>query len=215
MKITAFLLTTGLAYLIGSVSPSYLVGELIKGVDLREHGSGNLGFSNALRVLGKGPGIAVLLFDVLKGFFAVWIAKGIGLYLGLSGEFIVVLNVMAGLAVILGHIYTCFLGFKGGKGVATGLGVFLYLSPAAVTLAFVVWVITVFITRYISLGSILAAISLPVFIWSCNVFVSACSTNWTLFLAIVIAAMVVLKHISNIQRLLAGCENKFSWNKND
>ncbi len=215
MLIIALLLTLALAYLIGSISPGYLAGELLQGIDMREHGSGNLGASNVLRTLGKGPGTAVLLLDVLKGFLTVWMGKGLAAYFGLSGEMIILLQVTAGLGVILGHIYTCFLGFKGGKGVATGLGVFLYLAPGATAGTLVVFAVTVIGSRYISLGSILAAISLPLFLWGGKFFFCCARpvSPWIISFAGLAALIVVSRHVSNIQRLLAGCENKFSWKK--
>ncbi len=213
MFIFALILTIGLAYLIGSVSPGYLAGELLQGIDLRQQGSGKLGASNVLRALGKGPGIIVLLLDILKGFLTVWMGKGLAGYFNLGPDYIVILEVTAGLAVILGHIYTCFLGFKGGKGVATGLGVFLFLAPGAIGGALVVFMVTVFSTGYISLGSMLAAVSLPIFLWgkSCFGHCAQQVSPWIISLAALIALVVVFKHVSNIQRILAGCENKFSW----
>lgn len=214
MFFIVLLCTVLFAYLIGSISPSYIAGKVLKGIDLRNYGSGNLGFTNALRVLGKSPGIVVLLLDVFKGFFAVWIGGYFTMRLMVTPDTKVILEVASGMAVILGHVYTCFLGFKGGKGVATGLGVFLFMAPTAVLGAFIVFFVTVIFSRYISLGSILAAVCLPLFIWIQSYFSSCCefsSSIWIFIFAIVIALFVVYKHIPNIQRLLAGCENKFKW----
>ncbi len=135
----------------------------------------------------------------------------------MSGELVVLLGVAAGLAVILGHIYTCFLGFKGGKGAATALGVFLYLAPGATAGALIVFAVTLISTRYISLGSILAAISLPLFLWG-EGFFSCCAqpaSPWVISLAGLVAVIVVSRHVANIQRILAGCENRFSWGKKE
>jgi glycerol-3-phosphate acyltransferase PlsY len=182
------------AYLIGSIPTGLLLGKAA-GVDIRESGSGNIGATNAYRTLGKKIGIMTLVGDCLKGVLPVLAAK----YLG-GGEGLVALT---GLAAFLGHVYTVFLGFKGGKGVATALGVFLAVSPLSVLCALAVFVPVVWIWRYVSLGSILAAAVVP--------FVVALIERqpYLTGMAVVIAVVVIAKHRENIQRLREGTERKF------
>lgn len=198
-----------IAYLIGSISFAYLTGKLLKGIDLREHGSGNLGSTNTIRILGKGPGFVVQILDIIKGAFAVYIGTRLAGVYGVSGESLVLLQVFAGLAVILGHIYTLFLNFRGGKGVNTTLGVFLYLAPRQVLMVLLIFLAVFYTTRYVSLGSIVAAISLPI-IMAIEKYVFSYHISSTLFVfTVLIAVLVIVKHKPNIQRLLAGTENKF------
>ena len=142
------------AYLLGSIPTSFLMGKLVKGIDIRKHGSGNVGATNALRVLGTKIGVITLVIDIGKGFLAI-----------IAGRMLIenathLLLIGCGLCAILGHIFTVFLKFKGGKGVATSAGVFIALTPLPVAIAFGVFLVTVAFSRYVSLGSILAAIAL-------------------------------------------------------
>ncbi|MDH7480170.1 MAG: glycerol-3-phosphate acyltransferase, partial [Syntrophomonadaceae bacterium] len=150
MKVV-FVLTA--SYLLGSIPWGYLVGVWWKGLDIRRYGSGNIGTTNAFRILGPGPGTVVLLGDILKGTLAVLLAKSIGSEL---------LAVAAGLAAIAGHSWSIFLGFRGGRGVATGAGVILGLVPLAIPVLFLLWAGTILVTRYVSVGSITAAVAAPV-----------------------------------------------------
>ena len=143
-----------LAYILGSIPTSYLMGKFIKKIDIRDFGSGNVGATNALRVLGTKIGIITLIIDIGKGILAVFIGKII------VAEPSNIVLIAFGLFAILGHIFTIFLKFKGGKGVATSAGVFIALSPLAVGIALIVFVLTVWISKYVSLGSILAALVL-------------------------------------------------------
>ena len=198
-------LAIALSYLLGSIPTSAIAGR-IKGVDLRRHGSGNLGATNALRVLGPGVGVPVLAIDVGKGLLAALLIGRLGAAsaLGPSGA-----ALAAGLAAVAGHIWPVFAGFRGGKGVATACGVFLAMSPLAALAAIALWGVVVGITRYVSLGSILAAAFLP---WA--VVLEARLAGRPLpvplvVVAAVVAAALVARHRSNIRRLITGTENRF------
>ena len=190
-----------LSYLVGAIPLGYIIGKLWKGIDIREHGSGNIGFTNVLRVVGTVPGAIALILDIGKGVAAVvGIAR-------LGEANLGILPVLCGIAAIIGHNWTIYLGFKGGKGIATTIGVFIALEPIATLVSLVVWIIVVAITRYVSLGSILFAISLPIAIF---VIKLAGKQYITAVLVVAIFAMVfaVYKHRSNIGRLLNGTERK-------
>jgi len=182
------------AYLLGSIPTGLLLGKAF-GVDIRSAGSGNIGATNAYRILGKKIGIMTLAGDCLKGVIPVLAVKYLG---GNDG-----LVALTGLAAFLGHVYTVFLGFKGGKGVATALGVFLAVSPLSVLIALAVFLLVAWKWRYVSLASITAAAVIPVIVTV--VERKAFFTG----MAIIVAAIVVLKHRENIERLKAGTERKF------
>ncbi len=205
------------AYLIGSVPFGYLAGR-IRGIDLREHGSHNIGATNAVRVLGKAWGIPVFICDFLKGYAPLLLMK---LHLGGDAstfdttQMLWLLGVM--FALVLGHTYTCFLGFKGGKGVATTGGCLFALSPTVGCSALGTWILSMLLTRYVSLSSIMAgfammAAAMWVFWWSHG----ECNTADTLVLSLLllIFLLVVIKHRSNIVRLCQGTEPKAFSKKN-
>ena len=216
----SYILTALAAYLLGSIPFGFLVAKA-KGIDIRAVGSGNIGATNAMRVLGKPVGIFVLLMDVLKGYAACaflpplifnWLAPHFsGLFVYFQNEPVELQTrfyVVAGIFAVLGHNYTCWLKFKGGKGIATTAGVYLALAPWAVLVAFAVFILAIAVTRYASVGSIAAAIALPATVWV--------MTPHNLFLGIVTTALGVLaiyKHKSNVQRLMAGTENRFGKKK--
>lgn len=193
-------LATILAFLLGSVPTGYLVARA-KGVDIRRHGSGNIGATNVFRTLGKPLGIFVFFADALKGFGAVWLAVrfgGAGPWDGIA----------AAVAVIAGHNYTPWLGFKGGKGIATSAGVLVALMPWAVLATAVVWFSLFFTTRYVAVASMGAAAALPIavaalWLWGCG------GSAPLLGFAVLIAALAIWRHRSNIQRLKAGTEHRF------
>jgi acyl phosphate:glycerol-3-phosphate acyltransferase len=193
------------AYLIGSIPSGYLVG-LIKGVDLRKAGSGNIGATNALRVLGKKWGYLVFAADIFKGWLSVMLA-----YL-LASRFapdqFVIAGILAAFFAVIGHNFPVWLGFKGGKGIATSAGIMIALFPLWVFLfALIVWVALFYGMRYVSVASIAAAISLPV---STAVLAVAGKCDWLLVpVAILMCVLAVWRHKSNIERLLAGTEKKF------
>ncbi len=195
-----------LSYLLGSLPTSYIMGRLWKGIDLREHGSGNVGATNTFRVLGPLPGIIVLLADVSKGLVAVVFISRLSADGPIPCEWI---KVLCGMAAICGHIWTMFLKFKGGRGVATSIGVFFGLVWQAIGIAFLIGIIIILFTRYVSLGSILGALAFPF-------LVAFLPFEWPLpyfWLALLAALLVIMKHIPNIKRLIRGKENKLSFRK--
>lgn len=185
------------SYLLGAIPTSYLVGRLVRGIDLRQHGSGNLGATNLYRTLGWKFAVPVGLFDIGKGVVPVLLIAPT-----VSGSRLFALA--CGLMAVLGHVYSLFVRFKGGKGVATAAGVMLGLSPYAVLALVVIWAIVVFATGYVSLGSIVAAALLPVLVWVLH----PGSRNLVPLDALVAAGIIWL-HRANIKRLLAGTENRF------
>ncbi|MFQ6040443.1 MAG: glycerol-3-phosphate 1-O-acyltransferase PlsY [Candidatus Poribacteria bacterium] len=190
-----------LSYLVGAIPFGYIIGRLWKGIDIREYGSGNIGFTNVLRAIGTVPGFIVMLLDIGKGVAAVaGIAK-------LGAANLTILPVLCGVASIIGHNWTIYLNFKGGKGIDTTIGVFIALEPIATVISLVVWVIAVAITRYVSLGSILFVICLPIAIWAINL-VGTQNITAILAAAIVATVFAIYKHRSNIARLLNGTERK-------
>lgn len=194
------LLTTVLAFLLGSVPTGYLVARA-RGVDIRRHGSGNIGATNVFRTLGKPLGVLVFFLDALKGFAAVWLALRFG---GMSPW----PAIFAAVAAIAGHNYTPWLGFKGGKGIATSAGVLVALMPWAVLAIAAVWFAVFFATRYVSLASICAAAALPVAVG--GLWVGGCGGNAPLLgFSALIAALAIWRHRSNIERLMAGTEHRF------
>jgi glycerol-3-phosphate acyltransferase PlsY len=193
------------AYLLGSIPSAVWLGEWLYGVDIRQHGSRNSGATNTFRVLGKPLGFTVLLMDVSKGFLAVqasyWFLQ--------EDKSYVLLDVFAGLCCILGHIYSVFVSFKGGKGVATSFGVYLALNPFTVFVCLAIFILVFFTTRYVSLASILAALSLP---WI-SYFVFQQFEPITILFNAFITALVVFSHRKNIQRLINGSEPKMNFSK--
>lgn len=198
---TVFLLVAA-AYLMGSIPTSYIVGRL-HGLDLREHGSGNLGGTNAYRVMGAAAAVPVVLIDVLKGFvpayfFPAW--DGVAL-----GD----LALLYGLAAIAGHVWSVFIGFRGGKGVATGAGVLLALAPTSALIGLLVWVGIVGITRYVSVASIAAATQVPVTAWLTD------EPPSTVAFCAAIAIFVWWTHRDNLRRLARGQENRFTRDRKE
>ena len=182
------------AYLLGSVPTGLLLARAM-GVNIRETGSGNIGATNVYRTMGRRVGILTLLGDCLKGLIPVLAAK----WLGLPEVWVAAI----GLAAFLGHVYTIFLGFKGGKGVATALGVFLGTSPLSVLLAMVIFALVLYRWRYVSLASITAAACIPVIVW-----LTGCNPELAI-MSLAIACVVIFRHRENISRLRAGTESKF------
>ena len=185
-----------LGYLLGSIPSGWLAGSWLKGIDLREIGSGSTGATNVLRQVGKGPALIVFLIDVGKGAAAVLIARALGL-----GDWI---QVLAGLTALVGHIWPVWLGFKGGKAVATGLGMFLGLAWPVGLASFGVFLAVFSLSRYVSLASVLAAISLPL------LMAAGTDSKANLLVALVAMLLVLWRHRSNIQRLINGTEPKLS-----
>jgi len=199
-----------LSYLIGSIPTAYIFGKMLKGIDIRQHGSGNVGATNVFRVLGKKPGIAVLLLDIFKGVIAVVLVSDL---LGLTE---VIHRVILAVMVVCGHNWTVFLKFKGGKGIATSLGVLIGLTiKIAVIRPVLIWVVLIWIlcfltTRIISVSSIIATTCLPIIMVLTNQEITI------ICLGIMFCIFVVLRHKANIGRLFAGQEPRvplFFWKK--
>ncbi len=190
-----------LAYFSGSLPNGVFVGKGFKGIDIREHGSNNSGATNAFRVLGAKFGILVLVLDALKGFLPLYI----GALLGLRGNALVLLGVTA----VIGHTFSPFLNFKGGKGVATSLGIFLYLAPIPMLITLLAFFVIVSITKFVSLGSIISSVLLPtlIFFMPVNSYVS--ESNGVFYISAILGSYIIFKHRANIKRLLNGTENKF------
>jgi glycerol-3-phosphate acyltransferase PlsY len=192
------LLAIALSYLLGSVPIGYIYARA-RGVDLRKIGSGNIGATNVYRAFGKAPAIAIFWLDVAKGLIAVvLIAK-----LGAGWEFTAV---ACGLAAIAGHVTSPFMKFKGGKGVATAVGVFLGLTPVATAICLGIWAVLFASFRYVSLGSITGAVALPILIWLFDR--DGYRGSPVFYFALLVAVLVVITHRSNIRRLLNGTENR-------
>ena len=203
------LITIIVAYLLGSIPTSVWIGKIFYGVDVREHGSGNAGATNTIRVLGYKAGIPVFIIDALKGWFAIFMAKVIfGCFPEI--EMINVVPVIAAAVVVLGHIFPVFAGLRGGKGVATLLGVGFGLIPIPALIALGVFMIVLFISGYVSLSSIIAAVTLPFvtyfFVMPDNVII--------FLLTVAVAIFIPITHRENIKRLINGTENKFLKKKN-
>jgi len=194
------------AYLLGSVSWSYLVVKAREGKDVRTVGSGNAGATNVLRAAGKGPAVIVLLLDVTKGMLAVAVARLIQTAPPVVGA--------AAVAVVLGHVFPVFLGFRGGKGVATSAGALGALAPAALLVALLVFVAVVAWKRYVSLGSMVAAASMPLLVWiGQRLGWIAGDDPWTIAASAAIALIVIVKHRSNLRRLWQGVEPRLGERK--
>jgi acyl phosphate:glycerol-3-phosphate acyltransferase len=193
------------AYLVGSIPSAVWVGKTFYGIDVREYGSGNAGATNTFRVLGRKPGIAVLIMDVLKGFAAVKVAFIMGDYDSQSPEFI---DFELALAVcgLLGHIFPVYVGFRGGKGVATMLGILIGIHPQAAVICALVFIVTLIITGYVSMSSMMSGITFPIVIM---VFYSTNSSINIFSLAV--AILILVTHQRNIERILRGEESRVKW----
>ena len=185
------------AYALGATPTAYLAGRLARGIDLREHGSKNLGATNVYRVLGWGRAIPVALIDIAKG------AVPVALFAPQAGDGAWV-PVSLGIAAVLGHMFSPYVGFKGGKGVATAAGMFLALAPLAVAIALPLWGGCLWATGYVSLSSILAAAAFPLLVHLMHPGATA-----TLWASVALAGLIVFSHRANISRLLTGTENRF------
>ena len=187
------------AYLLGAIPFGYLLVKMTTGRDVRDAGSGNIGATNVLRTTGRGAGVATLLLDIAKGYLAVWLA---GLLTGLDPVWMS----LAAVAVMAGHAFPVFLGFKGGKAVASFVGAYLCLTPLPLTAVLIVFVVTVAVTRYISLGSVFAAGAFPFAVW-----IISHPPSVVVAAAAVSSAFILYRHRSNLERLRAGAENVFSF----
>jgi len=188
------------AYLLGSIPFGYLIVKMGRGSDVRGAGSGNIGATNVTRVAGKVAGLATLALDAGKGYLAVWLAMRWS-----HGN--IRWMMAAGVAVVLGHTFSCWLRFRGGKGVATGLGVFLAIAWQAVLATLLVWLVVVAFWRYVSLGSVVAAAALPILVYLFYAPGHAPPLAVS-FGSVAVAIIVIFKHRENIARLIAGTESR-------
>jgi acyl phosphate:glycerol-3-phosphate acyltransferase len=192
-------------YLLGSIPFGYLIVRFARGADVRSSGSGNIGATNVNRVAGAGAGLATLLLDMGKGYFAVWLAERMS-----GGD--VGWMAVTGMAAVVGHLFPVWLRFHGGKGVATAVGVFVPLCWMAVAAAAIVWLAVVSISRYVSLGSVVAAALLPL----CTYFLYAPGTHHAPPVSVSLSAaltaiLIIVKHRANMQRVLAGTESRLKF----
>ena len=189
-----------MGYIIGCFSPSYLLGRVFKDIDIRNHGSGNAGSTNALRVFGKKIGILTFLMDISKGIIAVLIGRW---FLGFNG------GLLGGIFVVLGHNWPVFLKFKGGKGVATSLGVLFVIHWQTGIICLIVGLIVIILTRYVSLGSISASVVAPL-----ALIITDKTAPKNLYLTMfLLAILAIYRHKDNIKRLIRGEENKYAIKK--
>ncbi|MFC5699868.1 glycerol-3-phosphate 1-O-acyltransferase PlsY [Cohnella faecalis] len=194
------IIAIAIGYLLGSVSFSILIARYLRKIDIRQHGSGNAGATNTLRVLGKGPAIGVFLLDIAKGVGAVLI----GFALGDNSAWVAVAG---GLASIAGHNWPVFFRFKGGKGIATTVGVMLMLSFLPTLLAGIAAIVIIVLTRYVSLGSMVFAVLLPI------LYAAFGESSAYIWAGVAVALLAVLRHRKNIVKLMNGTENKLGGNK--
>lgn len=191
------------AYLIGSVPSSVWIGKKFYNVDVREHGSGNAGFTNTVRVLGWKAGLPVFLIDILKGYLAVSLARITQAYFPGTEPF-VNFQLLLGAAAVVGHIFPIYVGFKGGKGVATLLGLLLAIQPQITLICLGIFVLVFLTTRYVSLSSMIAGISFPVL----NMFIFPTTISSLLVFSMIVSILLLLTHQKNIERLLNKEESK-------
>jgi glycerol-3-phosphate acyltransferase PlsY len=202
VALAAYIVTALVSYLLGSIPTGFLVAKA-KGVDIRSVGSGNIGATNVFRILGKPAGVFVLVVDGLKGYAAcAWLLDLILQYLAGRSTDQDYLRIIAGLCAVVGHNYTCWLNFKGGKGIATSAGVLAALVPWALIIILSVWTVVFALTRYVSLGSIAAAFALPFATWF-----GGYSLTLVLFTA-AMGTLAIYKHKANIHRLMQGTESR-------
>ena len=193
------------AYLLGSVPVGYLLVRIFRKQDIRTVGSGNIGATNVLRSGGKGLGAATFLLDVLKGYGAVAIAAAVAPYL-LAAVPQRNVEALAALVAVIGHMFPVWLRFRGGKGVATGFGVFLYAAPLGAVASILLFAVVFALCRYVSFASILAAASFPAFAWFT---VGGVKTTFFIAVQIAVSILIIVKHHQNIRRLLLGTEHRF------
>jgi len=203
--VLASLLVIAVSYLLGSIPVGYLLVRIFLKQDVRSIGSGNIGATNVLRSGGKALGAATFLLDVLKGCFSVYMGALIGITLAPSAG-VRNMQALAALAAVIGHVFTVWLHFKGGKGVATGFGVFLVAAPTSALAAIAVFILVLLITRYVSLASILGAASFPVF---ALLLVQGERPPFFFAVQFAVPLLIIAKHHQNIRRLLNGTESRF------
>lgn len=209
MAASIFLLSLIASYLVGSIPTALIAGKIIGGIDIRKHGSGNAGATNVYRLFGMKPYLAVLGIDMLKGFVAVAVVADFG-----AGLFSIErTGLYCGLCAVAGHIWTVFAGFKGGKGVATAAGVFLGLNAPVTLAAIAVYLIVTLTTKYVSLGSMMAASSAPIFLTVDRVLFGRYVPGEMIAAALALAGLIIYTHRENIGRLVRGEERKTEFLK--
>ena len=209
-----------IGYLLGSIPSGFIVGKF-RGIDIRQHGSGNIGATNVVRTLGRKWGVLVFVLDVLKGIVAVRLAMEVLPFDLFMKQFATYSNpahfvwhpdpnwgILAGFGCFLGHCFPVWLGFKGGKGVAVGAGILVGLMWKVTVIGLIFWGVTFKLTRYVSLASLIAAVSLPIIVWALDR--QATAIFW---FSLVISLLAIWRHRTNIQRLLAGTESRFEKKK--
>ncbi len=205
-----------LSFIIGSIPSSLWVGKIYKKIDLREHGSGNLGATNTFRILGWKAGIVVSLIDFAKGFIAAFYISQLAFSVGgvptvFSGwETEIFVKIFAGLFAVAGHMYSVFAKFKGGKGVLTACGMLYAIEPISISLALVVFFVVLFSSRYVSLASMIACFFYPIFLLILRYGFSFDIDGSLIVISSIIAITIIVKHRSNIKRLMDGNENRIS-----
>jgi acyl phosphate:glycerol-3-phosphate acyltransferase len=205
--VLALIIVAMTGYLIGSFPAGYIAGRMA-GIDIRKAGSGNIGATNVVRVLGKRFGYAVFVVDFIKGVGAVALSIFVGRNAGLSETRMEFCGTLSGVCCVIGHVYPVWLGFRGGKGVATSIGVLFGLVPFAALIMSAVWILTFEVTRYVSVASIAAALALPVTVGA-MFWIRYLNTPVLLYFSLCLAAVVVVRHRSNISRLCNGTEPRF------
>lgn len=207
----SYIIVTIIAYLLGSISFSVIISKKMAGFDVREKGSGNAGTTNVLRTVGKKASIITLICDILKGVIAILVAYIVGLIMKDKVDKALLIE-LAGIAVILGHTFPIFFGFKGGKGIATALGVLMMTNWNIGLICLVFALVLMILTKMVSLGSIAAAILFPVLIIFMPHNAYLVDGNYIIY-SILLAVLVVFNHRSNVKRLLTGTENKIDFKK--
>jgi glycerol-3-phosphate acyltransferase PlsY len=209
VAIGSYILIAVLGYVLGSLPTGFLMGKA-KGIDIRKTGSGNIGATNVFRALGIPAGIFVLVIDGLKGYAAcAWLCDGLYKPLGVPQADLEYLRISAGLGALLGHNYTCWLNFKGGKGIATSAGILAALVPWALLIITGIWLVLFVVTRYVSLASIAASVALPFAVWVTE------GSLTMIGVGAVMAGLAIYRHRSNIQRLLQGNETRLALRKRE
>ncbi|MFC1554861.1 glycerol-3-phosphate 1-O-acyltransferase PlsY [candidate division KSB1 bacterium] len=203
----SIILIAVLSYLLGSIPNSIIFGKILKGIDIRQHGSGNAGATNVFRLLGWKAGIAVGILDLAKGFIpTVFFSQIVVDEIIITHDWV---QLIAGMSAVFGHIWTIFAGFKGGKGALTALGMFFGLMPGTAAVCFLVFISVFAVSRIVSLGTLTTAVLLSIIMIVRKFFLGHTIENSILILSGVITLLVIITHISNIKRLINGTENKF------
>ncbi|MGE5479158.1 MAG: glycerol-3-phosphate 1-O-acyltransferase PlsY [Chloroflexota bacterium] len=209
-------LIAAISYLLGSIPSAVIISKKVFGFDIREKGSGNPGSTNAFRVLGWKWGIAVQLIDIAKGVAAVliaaWLGQGLQIPNGTWFEDLTLIKIGAGLFAVIGHVWSAFAGFRGGKGINTALGMLLSVAPVDVSIAAGIFVLAVIMSGYISLGSLLAAFTVPSSLFVRYNFLNVDIPGYSvlIYFSLAVTLLVIYTHRSNIKRLLSGRENRFN-----